>query len=799
MAGFGGHSSKQRTPSMIPFSVDVLATEHEGLLILKLRQCSVVFGFADIAAHAKGEEAKGATLFELVRYMAKGGEIAEPAYPEIVKMISCNLVRSLPPPENPMFDPEEDDPTPEASWPHMQAVYEFFLSFLNSPNFQAKVAKRDINQKFVQELLEMFDSEDRRERFYLKTVLYSVYRKFLGLRAFIRKHISHIILRYVYETERFNGMPELLEILASVISGFALPLKADHRQLLFRVLIPLHKVGCLSACHAQLEHCVIIFLEKDDSLTEMVVNGLLRYWPKTSSQKEILFLNEMKEILVGMSPFEFQKIQNPLFRQIARCVSSPHFQVCMLSHCHRMRRNATECDGMRSMSNVSVFLPAAQVAESAICLWRQDRITTLIKGNYLEIMPIVFPALYGISKEHLSLSIVDLVRDVLQTFMERQPLLCDELATVLIPQNNTPFSVDVLATEHEGLLILKLRQCSVVFDIADIAAHAKGEEAKGATLFELVRYMAKGGEIAESAYPEIAKMISCNLLRSLPPPENPIFDPEEDEPVLEASWPHLQAVYIFFLSFLDSPNFQVNVAKRDINQKFLLEMFDSEDPRERFYLKTVLYNVYRKFVGLRSFIRKHITHIILSVINGFALPLKADQKQLLLKVLIPLHKVRYLSTCHPQLQHCIFQFLEKDDSLTEMVIVGLLRYWPKTSSQKEILFLNEVQEILVGISPYEFQKIQNPLFRQIARCVSSPHYQVAECAICLWHRDRIMALIKGNYLVIMPIVFPALYGISKEHLSPPVVDLVKDVLQTFMERQPLLCDELATSFRAERQ
>ncbi|CAG0893893.1 unnamed protein product [Darwinula stevensoni] len=380
-----------------------------------------------------------------------------------------------------------------------------------------------------------------------------------------------------------------------------------------------------------------------------------------------------------------------------------------------------------------------------------------------------------------------------------------------------PLMKDVLATEHEGLLILKLRQCSVVFDGDSSGTHGKGEDAKEATLFELVRYVTKGGEIAEPAYPEIAKMapkgalgreilvgvsekvvnamppsqISCNLLRSLPPPENPIFDPEEDDPALEASWPHMQ----------------------------LLDRFDSEDPRERFYLKSVLYSIYRRFVGLRSFIRKHITHVILRhiyeterfngmaelleiiacIINGFASPLTEDQKQLLLKVLIPLHKVRYLSTCHPQLQHCVFQFLEKDDSLTEMVVVGLLRYWPKTSSRKEILFLNEVQEILVGISPHEFQKIQNPLFRQIARCVSSAHFQVAESAICLWHRDRITNLIKGSYHVIIPIVFPALYGISKEHLSPPIVDLVEDVLQTFMERQPLLCDELATSFRAERQ
>lgn len=47
------------------------------------------------------------------------------------------------------------------------------------------------------QLLELFDSEDPRERDYLKTVLHRIYGKFLGLRAFIRKQINNIFLRWV--------------------------------------------------------------------------------------------------------------------------------------------------------------------------------------------------------------------------------------------------------------------------------------------------------------------------------------------------------------------------------------------------------------------------------------------------------------------------------------------------------------------------------------------------------------------------------------------------------------------------
>ena len=40
-----------------------------------------------------------------------------------------------------------------------------------------------------------------------------------------------------------------------------------------------------------------------------------------------MFLSEMEEILDVIEKVEFTKIMEPLFKQLARCVSSPHFQV----------------------------------------------------------------------------------------------------------------------------------------------------------------------------------------------------------------------------------------------------------------------------------------------------------------------------------------------------------------------------------------------------------------------------------------------------------------------------------------
>lgn len=84
-----------------------------------------------------------------------------------------------------------------------------------------------------------------------------------------------------------------------------------------------------------------------------------------------------------------------------------------------------------------------------------------------------------------------------------------------------------------------------------------------------------------------------------------------------------------------------------------------------------------------------------------------------------------MSVFHPQLIYCVVQFLEKDPNLTEVAINHMLKMWPKTCSHKEVLFLAGIEEIFDVIESSQFVKIQTPLFKQIAKCIVSPHFQVS--------------------------------------------------------------------------
>mmetsp|Transcript_22994 Transcript_22994/g.37835 ORF Transcript_22994/g.37835 Transcript_22994/m.37835 type:complete len:509 (-) Transcript_22994:136-1662(-) len=392
----------------LPAFRDVPVPERQNLFAKKLRLCSVVFDFTDPSTKVREKEIKRQTLLELVDYVNNTKNVfSEALFEDIIGMVSGNLFRTLPPPSNSNsenYDPEEDEPALEPAWPHLQIVYEFLLRFVVSNECDPKIAKKQgyIDNAFIVKLLELFDSEDPRERDYLKTILHRIYGKFMAHRPFIRKAINNIFYRFIYETERHNGVAELLEILGSIINGFALPLKEEHKLFLKNVLIPLHKPKIVAMYHQQLSYCVTQFIEKDPKLAEMVIRGLLKFWPVTNSGKEVLFLNEIEEILELTQPSEFVKIMESLFRQISRCLNSPHFQV----------------------------------AERALFLWNNEYIVSLIAQNRAKVLPIVFGALQlningalqNNIKAHWNTTVHNLTYNVQKLFMEMDSALFDECA-----------------------------------------------------------------------------------------------------------------------------------------------------------------------------------------------------------------------------------------------------------------------------------------------------------------------------------------------------------------------------------
>lgn len=92
--------------------------------------------------------------------------------------------------------------------------------------------------------------------------------------------------------------------------------------------------------------------------------------------------------------------------------------------------------------------------------------------------------------------------------------------------------------------------------------------------------------------------------------------------------------------------------------------------------------------------------------------------------------------------------------LSVPVLLGLIKYWPITNSSKEVLYLNELEEVLELTQAEEFKTLLKPLFKQISKSIGSPHFQVAERALFLWHNEYISNMIADYRHEVLPVIFP---------------------------------------------
>ena len=175
-------------------------------------------------------------------------------------------------------------------------MYELLIRIVLSPQIDNNLRKRLIDDDFLTHLISLFDSLDQREREFLKTVTHRIYGKLTNRRVTIRKTINYVFYEFLYEKKSHNGIAELLEILASIINGFTVPIRPEHKLSLQRSLIPLHKTQSYENYSIQLSYCMTLYVAKDPSLSEPVLSFSLSRLPADhQSFAEILALRPHAE------------------------------------------------------------------------------------------------------------------------------------------------------------------------------------------------------------------------------------------------------------------------------------------------------------------------------------------------------------------------------------------------------------------------------------------------------------------------------------------------------------------------
>jgi len=368
------------------------------LFLKKVAICSVVYDYSDETKDIKAKADKNKAIGELQDLVIDPKNVSTLIIPNlsaVMEMVEKNLFRALPNTNRNQGIPneagvDEEEMLVDPAFPYLQGIYQFFFQLISSDAADVKSLKVFVTPTFVQELLSLFDSQEPRERDFLKNILHRLYARLVPRRKMIRKAINETFYTIIHETGQFNGVAELLDILASIISGFAVPLRDEHVVFFKNIIIPLHKVPCSHSFHDLLMRCSMLFLSKDHNLATPLVQGLLRYWPFGNSLKETLFLTELQEVLEVCDLAKLEGMIKKLFRRLVKCISGPHLQVADRAMC--FFENDYFLNILKSYKHITFPMLVPVIVDLAETHWHkilQDSLNAL-KTILKEIDPVSF-------------------------------------------------------------------------------------------------------------------------------------------------------------------------------------------------------------------------------------------------------------------------------------------------------------------------------------------------------------------------------------------------------------------------
>jgi serine/threonine-protein phosphatase 2A regulatory subunit B' len=134
-------------------------------------------------------------------------------------------------------------------------------------------------------------------------------------------------------------------------------------------------------------------------------------------------------------------------------------------------------------------------------------------------------------------------------------------------------------------------------------------------------------------------------------------------------------------------------------------------------------------------------------------------------------------------------------------VEGFVRAWPTTSSSKQVLLLNELEEVLETAGAEATAPVLGPLLDLLARCVGSSHFQVAERALFLWHNETLGRGVLGRAYTqnVLPVLFEPLHRQASEHWNVTVESLATSVMKLYSEADPALYERCTAALAAKQR
>ena len=149
--------------------------------------------------------------------------------------------------------------------------------------------------------------------------------------------------------------------------------------------------------------------------------------------------------------------------------------------------------------------------------------------------------------------------------------------------------------------------------------------------------------------------------------------------------------------------------------------------------------------------------LLLEVIRCFPETLYREQRGVLFKTLLPLHRPAGLSKYGELLVQCVVEMLWKCPDSLGRYFQGLCSKWPVTSPVKHAMLHFELESLILFAYSKKDQKAMAPMFMQLCSCINDPHFHIAMDAIGIFEREEFVRILAAHRSTLVPMLIQALY------------------------------------------
>jgi hypothetical protein len=245
-----------------------------------------------------------------------------------VNMIVQNLLRELPflpiVPVVFLFDRRES--FSDLAWPMIEPVYRLFYTLIASPHMSPNVLLPVISADTLQNLFHFFKSPDVREREQVKMALSAIAGRLPDRTYMILALISKAWIDASVDEPIRIGLPQIFELFTEIVRSGTSSFGMSLRQML-----PLYLSSEYPLFAKQLTAVVVMLQERDPTHVDVCIRYLLNHFPCASQNKQVLFLEEIRAIVVRAWQWIDPRTSLMLFERISMLFSSECAEIARLA------------------------------------------------------------------------------------------------------------------------------------------------------------------------------------------------------------------------------------------------------------------------------------------------------------------------------------------------------------------------------------------------------------------------------------------------------------------------------------